>query len=332
MAINASTESKTESKKDTGETMKIVTLTINPAIDKSAGVSKVVPDRKLYCGLPRHEPGGGGVNVSRAIRRLGGESLAIYTAGGTTGQMLQELIQKEGLVQHVIPITGLTRENLIIFEESTGQQFRFDMPGQNLNQSEWQQCLDALSEVKPAPDFIVASGSLPPGVPDDFYARVARVARKIGTKAVIDAPGAALRRALEESVYMIKPNMREFQEISGKQINGDQELRIEARHIVDKGQSEIVVVSLGVGGVLGVWQGGSEKIQSPTVPIISRVGAGDSTVAGIVLSLSRDQSIENALRFGVAAGAAAVMNPATELCRREDTERLYQQLVSSKTD
>ena len=308
----------------------IVTLTINPAIDKSAFVSKVIPDKKLLCSVPRHEPGGGGINVSRAIRLLGGDSLAIYPAGGTTGQLLQDLIQKEGLIQHVIKINGLTRENLIIFEESSGQQFRFGMPGPCLNESEWRQFLDVLSKIKPVPDFIVASGSLPPGVSDDFYSRVAHIASKLGAKTVVDTSGAALRQALEEGIYLIKPNMREFKEIVGKEMIDEQELEEEARRMVDQGQSEVVVISLGAAGALAVWKGGRERIQSPTVPIKSRVGAGDSTVAGIVLALSRGQLLREALRFGVAAGAAAVMTPGTELCRREDAERLYQQTISLK--
>lgn len=308
----------------------IATLTINPAVDKSSGIDRVLPNKKLYCDTPQYEPGGGGINVSRAIKRLGGESMAIYPAGGTTGQMLQRLMAKEDLIQRIIPIDGLTRENLIVFEESTGQQFRFGMPGPRLNQSEWQECLNALAEINPAPDFIVASGSLPPGVSDDFYARVAQFGKKKGAKTIIDTSGTALRQALEEGVYLIKPNMREFQEIAGREIVDERELEEEARKIVSHGQSEVVVISLGAGGAIGVWKDENKRMQSPTVPVRSKVGAGDSTVAGIILALARGESLGDALRFGVAAGAAAVMTPGTELCRREDTERLYRQMISLK--
>jgi 6-phosphofructokinase 2 len=115
-------------------------------------------------------------------------------------------------------------------------------------------------------------------------------------------------------------------------MNDEQELEEEARSLVNKGQSEVVIISLGGVGALGVWKGGCARIQSPAVPIKSRVGAGDSAVAGIVLALSRGQLMRDSLLFGVAAGAAAVMTPGTELCRREDVERLYKQMVSSKED
>nr|WP_306296618.1 PfkB family carbohydrate kinase [Candidatus Entotheonella palauensis] len=153
----------------------IVTLTMNPAIDTSAGVDHVIPERKLRCQSPRHEPGGGGINVSRAIRKLGGASVALYPLGGPTGQLLQHLLEQEGLSLSPIPIENWTRENFVVREDATGQQFRFVMPGPALSEAEWRHCLETLSALNPPPDYIVASGSLPRGVPSDFYARVARL-------------------------------------------------------------------------------------------------------------------------------------------------------------
>ena len=308
----------------------IVTLTMNPAIDKSSTVNRVIAERKLRCTRPRYEPGGGGINVSRVIHKLGGESTAIYLAGGMTGQMLRELIDKEGLTHYPVLIKGLSRENLIILEKSTGQQFRFSMPGPTLSDREWQQCLQQLSACDPKPDYIVASGSLPPGVPDDFYARVAHVATDLGAKAIVDTSGKALRLAAGAGVYIIKPNLRELTELMGKEITNESTLEAIAMEIVNSGQSEMVVVSLGAAGVLMASREGCEQLRSPTVPIVSKVGAGDSMVAGIVLSLARGKPLQEAIRFGVAAGAAAVMTPGTELCRREDTERLYQQMTLKK--
>lgn len=304
----------------------IVTLTINPAIDKNSTTDRVVPERKLRCTPPRYEPGGGGINVARAIKRLGGVSMAIYPAGGTTGQMLQELLEKEKLEYRVIPVKTLTRENLIIFEESTGQQFRFGMPGPALEEEEWQKCLCVISDTKPAPEYIVVSGSLPSGVPNDFYSRAARIGSNLGARVIVDASGEELRQALHGGVYLIKPNMHEFSELVGKEINDESELEAEAKKLIDDRRSEVVVVSLGAGGILAVSKQSCERIQSPTIPIKSKVGAGDSMVAGIALSLARGQSLDDALCVGVAAGAAAVMTPGTELCRRDDTEHLYQQM------
>ncbi|HZV48120.1 MAG TPA: 1-phosphofructokinase family hexose kinase [Thermodesulfovibrionales bacterium] len=305
----------------------IVTMTMNPAIDKSSSVGHVIAERKLYCKPPRFEPGGGGINVTRAIKKLGGESFALYPSGGPTGEMLRYLFEQEGLDHRPIPFNGWTRESLAILEESTGQQYRFGMPGPHLSEAEWQRCLHELSSINSKLDFIVASGSLPPGVPEDFYARVARIGKDIGAQVVVDTSGEALRLALSEGVYLIKPNIREFRELIGAGVGEESEIKNMAMEIVRSGQSKAVVISLGAAGILMVSQEGHEHIQPPTVPIVSKVGAGDSTVAGIVLSLARGNALRDAIRFGVAAGSAAVMTPGTELCRREDTERLYEQMT-----
>ncbi|MDO9573056.1 MAG: 1-phosphofructokinase family hexose kinase [Candidatus Omnitrophota bacterium] len=306
----------------------IATLSMNPSIDKSAGVDRVIVERKLYCKTPAYEPGGGGVNVSRAIKKLGGESKLFYPSGGIVGQLLNDLLEKEKIGHQPIPIKGTIRENVIIFEESTGLQYRFGMPGPVLGEEEWQKCLDTLRNVKPKPDYIVASGSLPSGVSVDFYARVARIGKERGSRVIIDAPSENLKPVLQEGVYLIKPNIREFRELFGEEIKEESQIKEKARAIVESGQSEVVVISLGAVGVITAFDKTVEHIVPPTVPVISKVGAGDSMVAGIVLSLARGMPVYEAVRFGVAAGTAAVMTPGTELCRREDAERLYQEIAS----
>ena len=306
----------------------IATLTLNPTIDKSSSVDHVVAERKLYCKTPRFEPGGGGVNVARAIRKLGGESLLLYPAGGLTGKRLQELLDEEGLNHRPFPIKGVNRESLVILEESTGQQYRFGMPGPQLNKEEWEPLIQELASMEPPPDYVVASGSLPPGVPSDFYARVAQVGKKRGAKVIIDVSGESLDVALQEGVFLIKPNVREFRELVGQEIKEESQIKTAARKIVENGRCEVVVISLGAAGVLVVSEKFSEHIRPPTVPIISKVGAGDSMVAGIVLSLARGNSLKESVIFGVATGTAAVMTTGTELCRREDVERLYAGMTS----
>jgi 6-phosphofructokinase 2 len=306
----------------------IVTMTMNPAIDKSSGVAHVVAERKLYCKPPRFEPGGGGVNVARAMKKLGGESSLLYPAGGLTGERLQELLDQEGLDHRPFPIEGLIRESLVILEESTGLQYRFGMPGPEFQEEEWERCLDELSALCPTANYLVASGSLPPGVPTDFYARVARVGKERGTKVIIDVSGEAMKEALKEGVYLIKPNIREFRELVGKEIKEESQIKAAARKMVKSGRCEVLVISLGAAGALMVSREISEHILPPTVPIVSKVGAGDSMVAGMVLSLARGRTLRESALFGVAAGAAAVMTPGTELCRREDVERLFGSMVS----
>jgi 6-phosphofructokinase 2 len=306
----------------------IVNMTMNPAIDKSSRVAQVVAERKLYCTPPHFEPGGGAVNVTRAIKKLGGESILLYPSGGLTGERFQALMDQAGLTHRPFPIEGVIRESLAILEESTGQQYRFGMPGPEVQKKEWGQFLRNLAAIEPSPDFLVASGSLPPGVPADFYAQAARAGKKTGTKTIIDASGEALEEALKEGVYLIKPNVREFRELVGKDVKEESQIKAEAQKIVTSGRCEVLVISLGAAGALLVSEGFSEHILPPTVPIISKVGAGDSMVAGIVLSLARDTPLRESVLFGVAAGTAAVMTPGTELCRREDTERLFESMIS----
>jgi 6-phosphofructokinase 2 len=307
----------------------VVTLTMNPTVDKHAGVEHVVAERKLRCGPPRHGPGGGGINVSLAISRLGGESLAIYPAGGAIGQMLQELLDEQDLDHWPIQIEGMTRENLTVLEETSERQFRFGMPGPTLHEEEWQRCFDALWSVDPTPDYVVASGSLPPGVSEDFFGRVARRARELGSRLIVDTSGEALLAAAEAGVHLLKPNMRELGQLAGHEIEDEEDQVSVAQEIVDQGQAEAVVISLGAGGAVLVSDGDVVRLRAPTVPIRSKIGAGDCMVAGIVLGLARDRGLLDAARFGVAAGAAAVMTPGTELCRREDTERLYKRIAPS---
>ena len=306
----------------------IVTMTMNPAIDKSSSVAQVVAERKLYCKPPRFEPGGGGVNISRAIKKLGGESMLLYPAGGLTGERLKALLDQEGLDHRPFPIEGLIRESLVILEESTGQQYRFGMPGPEFQEQEWKQFLGGLAAFEPGPDYLVASGSLPPCVPADFYARVARVGKKRGAKTIIDVTGEALEQALKEGVYLIKPNIREFRELVGEDIKEESQIKAAARKMVKSGRCEVLVISLGAAGALMVSEEFTEHILPPTVPIVSKVGAGDSMVAGVVLSLARGKPLRESVLFGVAAGTAAVMTPGTELCRREDAERLFESMVS----
>jgi 6-phosphofructokinase 2 len=301
---------------------------MNPALDKSTSIEHVMADRKLRCGPPRYEPGGGGINVSRAIRRLGGESLAFYTKGGPIGQMLQDLIAEEGVGHWPLEIEGITRVSFTVFEQTSKQQYRFVLPGPELQSTEWRRCLKVLFEDELQPDYLVASGSLPPGVPTDFYGRLARRACKAGCRFIVDTSGDELRAAAEAGVYLLKPNMRELTHLAGEEIESEEQQQQVARQLVEQGRAEVVVVSLGAAGALLVSAEGSERVRAPTVRIQSKIGAGDSTVAGLVLALARGETLGAAVRFGVAAGAAAVSTPGTELCRREDTEALYRTMGS----
>jgi len=295
---------------------------MNPAVDKSSSIRHVVPERKLRCTIPLHEPGGGGINVSRALRELGGESHAVFPAGGFTGEHLRELLNAEGVDCTVIGTRGWTRENLIVFEELSGMQYRFGMPGPKLTKKEWHRCLVDVFRQTSGQGYIVASGSLPPGVPDDFYAVLANRAKRHGLRMVLDTTGEPLRQALGEGVFLIKPNLGELRDMTGDELCDDYCQDEAVMEIIGKGGAEAVVVSLGAAGsVLGT-KDGVIRLRAPAVPVKSKVGAGDSMVAGVVLGLVRGETMERAARRGIAAGSAAVMSHGTRLCQRKDAERL----------
>jgi 6-phosphofructokinase 2 len=301
---------------------KIITITLNPCIDKSARVSELIPEKKLYCSATKLEPGGGGINVARAIKKLGGKATAIYPAGGYTGEFLKQLLEKEEIPGIDIRIAQETRENFIILEESTNRQYRLGMPGPVLEEDEWQQILSHLEAIED-PAYIVASGSISPGMPADIFARIGRIAKAKGAKFIVDTSGEPLQLAVKEGVFMIKPNLSELAKLAGKpELTSDEAVEV-AHDLVNKKNCEIVVVSLGAKGALLVTADYTQWFKPPPTKIKSTVGAGDSMVGGLVLSLARGNDIKQATAFGVACGTAATMNPGTELCKAKDVSELH---------
>lgn len=301
---------------------KIITITLNPAIDKSTSVPVLVPEKKMKCTLPVFEPGGGGINVARAIKKLGGNATALYLAGGYTGKFFTQLLDRENIDSIVIEMANHTRENLIVLNSTANLQYRFGMPGPLVEEVEWKKLLDTLEKINGI-DFIVASGSLPPGVPVDIYARIASVAKRKGTKCVVDTSGEALQLAAEEGVYLLKPNLGELSSLVGSEEISTGMVDDVAATLIENGKSEVVLVSMGAAGAMLVTKQMVKQLSAPVVKRISTVGAGDSMVAGIIMGLSKGFSILESAKYGVASGTAATINPGTELCRLEDVERLY---------
>jgi 6-phosphofructokinase 2 len=305
----------------------IITLTINPAVDLSTTVAKVQPIRKLRCAPARHDPGGGGINVARVVDRLGGNVTAVYPVSGPTGQLLRRLVDREGIRSLTIELAGDTREDFTVVEEESGQQYRFVLPGPQLSAAEARACLDALAALKGQPKIVVASGSLPPGVPTDFYVDLARVTRQLGARFVLDTSGPPLAAALAAGVFLIKPNLRELCGLM--QISPDDPAAWlpACRKLVNEGRAEIVALTLGDRGALLVTRDRAWRAPALPVEAVSAVGAGDSFLGAIVWSLVAGHPIEDAFRYGVAGGTAALLAPGTELCRRQDVERLVRQVV-----
>ena len=229
----------------------VVTMTPNPAVDLSTSVERIIPVAKLRGTSQRRDPGGGGINVARVIKRLGGDVSAIYSVGGATGELLRRLLDKEGIASRTFAIAEETREDFFVSEISTGQAYRFILPGPRLSEGEWQQCLRLLSGIEPFPRFVVASGSLPGGVPDDFYARVARIARQRGARMILDTSGRPLAAAVAEGVDLIKPNLREMRELAGREPADASEWEAAAKVLVHSGKVGVIALTMGhLGAVL----------------------------------------------------------------------------------
>lgn len=308
----------------------IVTLTINPAVDIFVNVERVEPTRKLRCSSPKRDPGGGGINVARAAHRLGSSVAAIYPSGGAIGKLLERLVAREGIDSVVTPSHVETRENFTAYEETTSEQYRFVLPGSALHRAEWEAVLERLSSLPEKPKFVVASGSVPPGVPEDFFARVARHARNLGARCVVDTSGPALKAALQEGVALIKPNQNELSELVGAKLDNDA-ARVEAcRKLVKDGGAQMVALTLGEDGALLVTKDQALRAQPLRVETVSAVGAGDSFLGGLVSALAKGDTPEQAFRVAVAAGTSAVMSPGTELCREEDVRRLLDEVKISE--
>ncbi|MDR3693644.1 1-phosphofructokinase family hexose kinase [Mucilaginibacter sp.] len=311
-------------------TPSIITITFNPALDKSVTVEALVPEKKLKCTSPIYEPGGGGINVARAIRKLGGSAVACFLAGGDAGKEIGRLLADEQVGTMVTEIGGRTRENLVVFESSVQVQYLFDMPGPKITVEEISAFLQRI-ELVPGVKFIVASGSLPESVPADVFARIARIAKRKGAKLIVDTSGEALSLALEEGVYLIKPNLRELALLVGEETLEPEHAVDFARELIDSGGSEAIVVSMGSLGALMVTKTDVLRITPPGLNIKSTVGAGDSLVAGIVLSLDQGKSIEEAVQYGVACGSAATLNPGTQLCSKADADDIFE-VIQKKAD
>ncbi|WP_299820967.1 1-phosphofructokinase family hexose kinase [uncultured Jannaschia sp.] len=302
----------------------IVTLTLNPSIDGAAEAETVRPIHKVRTSDDRYDPGGGGINVARVMRELGGPTLAVYLAGGATGAVFDDLLAATAITRRRISIADHTRISHAVFERSSGMEYRFVPEGPLVAEAEWRACLAALDEIDC--DYLVASGSLPRGVPQDFYALAGEAARRKGIKLVLDTSGAALRAGIGDGVYLIKPSLGEFETLVGRRLPAPAEQEAAAHELIASGATQIVALTLGRDGALLVTANGALRLAPPAVPVRSAVGAGDSFLAAMTLAVAWGRSVEDAFAYGMAAGAAAVLSPGTELCRREDVERLYAEM------
>jgi len=302
----------------------IVTLCMNPALDITTSTEVVVPTDKIRFGTTRYDAGGGGVNVAHVAQVLGAAATAVFPGGGPAGEMLNSLLLAEGVVTHRIEIGGATRESFTVNELSTSRQFRFVVPGPELTVAEQTECLLRFRRVATSAAVVVASGSLPPGVPVDFYQQVANICTDLDAVLLLDTSGGGLTH-VSSGVFLIKPSLRELREAVGRELTTDAEQLAAAQELIAAGAARYVLVSKGARGALLASRDGGRRFAPVPVPAGSGVGAGDAMVAGIAVGLIRGWELSQAVRLGIAAGAAKLLTPGTAPCTREDTERLFEQ-------
>lgn len=309
---------------------KIITITVNPVIDKNTAVATMVPDSTLPCTDPVYYAGGGGINVSHAIKNLGGNSFAILLAGGQSGTHLQELLRKNKITYQAIKLEGATRENFSVTENTSALHYRFGLPGPYITEKEWRASLALIEKQLTANDFLVASGKLTSGIPDDYYLEVGEIVKRKKANLVLDTKGEALKYAVKTDIFLFKPNLLELAKLYGLSTLSNYTLEEVAKEYINTHNCKIMVVSLGKRGALLATAEGLEYVSAPFVPVNNTIGAGDSMVAGMLMSFLSGKSILEMVQYGVACGASATMRPSAQLCQKNDADKLFNWIKMKK--
>ena len=304
----------------------VYTLTLAPSLDSATLTPQIYPEGKLRCSAPVFEPGGGGINVARAIAHLGGKATAIFPAGGATGEHLTALLADENVPTQCVETHDWTRQNLHVHVEASGEQYRFVMPGATLTADEFRRLKEKVLAIESGA-ILVISGSLPPGVDVTKLTQLVKAAQQQGIRCIIDSSGDALSAALEiGNIELVKPNQKELSALVGRELTQPDDVQNAAKEIVRQGKARRVVVSLGPQGALAVDESQCVQVVPPPMKSQSTVGAGDSMVGAMTLKLAEGASLEEMVKFGVAAGSAATINQGTKLCSRADTQKIYDYL------
>ncbi|WBU55867.1 1-phosphofructokinase family hexose kinase [Paracoccus sediminicola] len=303
----------------------ILTVTLNPALDLSTGADHVRPDVKLRCDAPQVDPGGGGINISRAIAAMGGTSRPLVALGGHTGERMDEMLRAAGLDPIRLDAPGETRQSLVATDRASGLQYRFMMPGPEWDADLVSISFDRIAEHAAQGGYVVLSGSNPPGVPDDYAAQLAQHLRDTGAHLFVDTSGNALKAVSSggHGVALLRMDRHEAETLAGRPLPERSDTAAFAAALIETGSARSVIVARGSDGNIIVTAEGAWHAEAAPVKIVSKVGAGDSFVAGFTLATARGMPPPDALGLGAAMASATCMTPATRLCRAEDVDRLF---------
>lgn len=296
----------------------------------SASVNKIVIGPKLRCDGGRLDPGGGGVNVSRAIRILGGQSKTFVATAGTLGDLLAEELRFEGIDPIRFETEGQTRQSISVYEESTGEQLRLVLPGPVWKQGRCREVMQRILEATDESALVVASGGLPRGIPDDFYVQLNTAILAAGGKVILDTSQGALTTAVRSVVkpyYVLRMDRLEAEELAGHSFSTQYEMASYARKLVHDGVAETIILARGGEGSIFATAHKCFMIHPPKVKPFSKVGAGDSFVGALTMSLSQGHTLEQAGLMATSAAASAVQTDATNLCEKHVTEGFVDECV-----
>ncbi|WP_343329444.1 1-phosphofructokinase family hexose kinase [Polaribacter staleyi] len=302
--------------------MKVVTLTINPALDKSAKVAEMTPFDKLECSDITYHPGGGGVNISRVLHRLAIDSHCLFPYGGKTGEHLKDLLKAQHINVFATPISIWTRENFAVFDEKTGLQFRFGMPTTPFNEVEMESVEKLINEQVENNDIFVISGSLPVGLPTDYYSKLIQNLTAKGVKVIVDTSGPVFNEVLKNELFLIKPNQKELARLAGVEAQTKEEQEAFALKMVADQIAQYVVVSLGKDGAFIAHKNGIDYVSAPVISVKSTIGAGDSMVAGLIYAITQNETPKNMLRWGVACGVSATLSEGSDLAHKINIDKM----------
>ncbi len=295
---------------------RIVTVTLNPAVDLACAAATVRPTHKIRTFDEHIDPGGGGINVARVLHVLGADVLALISAGGVSGALIEDLLSEAGVPYQTVQCHGRSRISFTVFDRATKQEYRFVPQGPIAEPHDWTEMLELLEQQEC--EWIVASGSLEPGMPTDLYATIAKLARRRGIRIAVDTSGAPLRAALDEGVDLVKPSLSELEIHAGRALPDPADQEAEAMTLVQAGRAALVAVTLGEDGAFLASAEGVIRMPAIPVPFRGAVGAGDSFIAGMTWALTRGLSLRECLGWAVAAGSATVSRVGTARVRLED--------------
>jgi 6-phosphofructokinase 2 len=303
----------------------IATVTLNPCLDRTITVHRLVVDETNRWTGTHLYAGGKGIDVSRAIHEMDGITTAYGFVGGPDGRILEILLDEEGLPFSFTPIMQETRTNFIITDTTTSQQTRINAPGPRISKKELERFIGKLRRIYPSPDLMVFGGSVPPGVPVNIYHDLVMEANGFGIRSILDSEGQWLEEGIKAKPYLVKPNVREAEELLKTELSTEKAIINGALGLVEMG-IEVAVVSRGTDGIVAATKEKIIKAVPPPVKVRSAVGAGDCAIAGLALKLAYGEPLIEACQLAVAMGTAAVLTPGTELCHRTDVEKMLPQI------